>query len=272
MLLISIALIPFKAFSVNRTDLNNRDGYVGFSFMNFGYKEFNPENGALFDREDGVIPGISILLAVSKNGWRVGGCFSLFMGGVDYNGYSQNLVTGALSPLATRTSQDIVDGYVFAEYRKSELSQTEVIPYFGLGYHYWLREIQNGIDDAGNFVPGLSETYDWKYVFVGAKHFISMTHRSELGIDFRLLRIIDPVMTIDLGFAGLPRVSYDLGPRFGWRLAIPWHSSLDSVAQFIIEPYIESWELGQSRVKYGFYEPPSKTRNYGISVGITQRF
>lgn len=244
------------------------------SLLNFGYRELG-DNDKLLDREDGILPGLKLGLRKPADQWLFAADFALHGGDVAYTGHTQ---TGI--PINTRTTQNILDTTIQAEYWTQNGKGIAYAPYIGGGYHYWRRDIQPTSTASGAPVRGLLEIYTWWVGFIGLKTGLHQTDTSHWLVDARLVQIISPSIYIDFG-GQYDNATLLLGERLGIRLALPWRSELDETSHLLIEPYAEYFELGRSAnapltsngsAVGSVYEPYSQTFNYGLTVGIAQKF
>jgi len=166
-----------------RWDMN-----VGVSLLNFGYKEFD-DNGVLLDREDGIIPGVLISLERRKRNWGLVGSVSFNTGQVDYDGFSLDGINPPV-PYKTRTNEDIVDTVLQVENLIRNSKNRKTILYTGIGYHYWARNIQAGVDDIGRPVSSGFEVYEWKLALIGIKGDVYQKERVRWGANFRISQLI----------------------------------------------------------------------------------
>lgn len=110
--------------------------------------------------------------------------------------------------------------------------------------------------------------------FLGAKAVIYKREQSEWSADVRVIRPMDPTVTID--FEGAYSVTPELEPaaRPGVRIAFPWRHKLNGGDTLSLEPYFEQWSLGRSenvsfrsgRVTLTVHEPQSETRHSGVRL------
>jgi hypothetical protein len=240
---------------------------VGVSALNFRYKEFG-DTGGLLDREEGYLPGAAFAIGARKGAWEVSAGGKWFRGRVDYDGQ-----TNAGAPLKTKTDQAIID--VSASVGRWFAAPLQVMPYLGVGYWRWQRDIL-----ATAISSALSETYSWGYAFAGVR--LTAVHRDRFDIDFdvRAIRPIQPKIEVDFG-GSFDRASLDLHSRTGWRVATPVAWRFGSTKSLSVEPFWERQELGRSAnglLKRGgapvgtLFEPSSKSNNFGLTVSFGLRF
>jgi hypothetical protein len=252
------------------------NGRVDVSAMRFDYREY--ESGRQLDRESGGIPGIVFDLAGTTGRWALGGRFSWFTGDVLYDG----LTTPPSVPIRTRTEENILDSSVRIERRLDSGANPGLTLYGGFGYRYWGRDIRPTSTSSGQPVDGLFEMYRWKYFFLGGKTALYRDARSRWVLDARALRPYRP--TIEVEQSGLyDTIKLDLGVHTGWRVALSWEHRISARMQWVMEPYLEAWNIGSSPAapltrngaqvdNKAVYEPSSTTRNLGLAVGLARSF
>lgn len=266
-----VFLVPLGAMAQPEA---GRTLLISGAALNFDYQEFN-SNEKRLNQEEGVIPGLVVRLGQAYDHWLIVGDFSYYDGDVTYNGQ-----TNIGTPVTTRTDQKIVDVAVHAEYWQVTASGFHYALYFGAGYYYRERDIQPTRTITGVPVSGLFETYQWWFGFLGAKTPLYESGRVRWLLDARFTRPVNPSITVD--FNGLSdRVRLDLGERWGVRWALPWRYAMNQATSFVIEPFVESYELGRSAIMPltrngvtigAVNEPRSENFNYGLMVGVQQRF
>lgn len=241
---------------------------AGVSALRFDYTEYKGD-GSIWDMEQGVIPGLSVRFGQRLSAWEWEGVGSYHHGRVDYNGQ-----TNLGAPYATRTDETIADfalriGRWFG-------AGHPWMPYAGLGYRRWDRDILPGLSVDGKWVGGLFESYRWKYVWTGAKFIALQKEKTRLVLDGGILVPIDPEMHVD--FKGTYNISPVLYPesRTGLRVMLTSSHALSVNTELTLEPYYEYWELGRSPIVndggVSVYEPASKTSNLGLNVRLVRMF
>jgi hypothetical protein len=247
--------------------------HTAVSVVDFQYKEFG-DDGALLDREDGLLPGVVFGLSRPIGKWVFAVEAAIFDGEIDYEGHT----TGG-EPITTSSGARIVDLQARAEWWRWKISGWQVAPYGALGYYGWDRDIQPTTTSSGTPVGGVTEYYEWGYAALGAKASIGGPD-SRWTADVRWWRTLDPRLSID--FHGLyDNKVLDLGERPGLRLGLAWQRRFDTHSQVSLEAYHDAWELGRSRdevlrqggVPVGIvYEPRSETRHFGVRAGFLYTF
>lgn len=244
------------------------------SLLDFDYREYG-DQGSLLDKESGILPGLILEIGKSKGQWRLSGKLSGHAGGVTYSGQTNGGV-----PISTVTKQQITDVGLRAEYSFENTPRIIKGIYFSAAQHYWRRDIQPTRTANGSPVAGLLEKYQWWQLNVGANVLLLRTERSQWMLDFSLMRISDP--RISIYFSGLyDDASLALGERWGSRVSLPWRHSLGQSTTLLVEPYIERYKLGRSKSvplsNHGFpigtlFEPNSEYSNLGLAIGLRRDF
>ena len=254
---------------------------IGAAVLDFGYQEFS-DSGKRLNREDGAIPGLGIGISHSFARWLLSGDFSYHAGDVTYRGQTN---TGI--PITSHTDQEIVAMTLRIEYWQATTMLIQggglgynAALYLGVGYHDWVRDIQPTRTAGGAPVSGLFEVYQWWLGFMGAKAVLYESRHADWLLDARLIRPVNPSIKVD--FKGrYDNIQLNLGERWGVRLALPWRYAISPSTGLMVEPFMESHALGRgataSLTRNGVpvgtvNEPRSESRNYGLVIGINQRF
>lgn len=252
-------LLPLKSGAVS-TDTVSAE--FGLSALRFNYKETN-DAGALLDKEQGGIPGVSFKLGARRSLWEWEAAGSYHHGRVAYTGQTQDG-----TPYNTRTDEWIGD--VSLRLGPWLGNDQTIMPFAGIGYRRWYRDLQAG-STGTTAVVSLFETYSWSYVWVGAKFRTNRREQSRTSFDIGLIRPISPEMRV-----GSEATTYHLKGKTGLRLMLTSGIDLAARTQLMIEPYYEHWQLGRSATvvtSSGYwYEPNSNARNLGINLRLARTF
>ena len=244
-------------------------GDIGFSVMNFNYEEFK-ENGQLFNREDGIVPGIKIGMQKNFKQNFILTTFSYHLNDVNYQGETQ-----AGKQIKTRTDEKIYNlAFQFGHQFKKTY---HIFPqlYAGLGYFQWQRDIRSTTTTFG-----LAETYQWWYAIFGTKGILSLSDKAKLSINFGLTYPINPTIEVDFNDIFTAK-KFGLAERWGKMFTLAWQYQYTDTLDIIIEPYLEHWNFNQSarqalmrngKLVGSFVEPQSKMRNYGLMIYLRQTF
>lgn len=226
---------------------------IGLSVVRFHYQEFN-DAGSLLDTEQGGIPGLTLKLEWKNTTWVIESVASFHEGKVTYTGQ-----TSFGAPYNTLTNEKVTD--VALRVGKWFDARYPVMPYLGVGYHHWDRNILPGT------IAGLFETYHWPYIWCGSQVRVAKEKSSQHLLEVGLLLPIKPQMQA-VNYSPILYPESSLGLRGG----VKSNFTLTQKTQITIEPFYEYWNLGRSPVSNSWYEPASKTHNVGINVQIGQDF
>jgi hypothetical protein len=224
----------------------------GISALRFDYREF--DKGRIINRELGGIPGLSLRLGQRRNDWEWEAAGIYHYGRVNYTGEDNHGV-----PLSTTTNESIGDTALRFGYWLD--NNDTFMPYAGLGYHYWGRDIHS----IGT-VSGLYEVYRWPYFWLGGKLLAYERNGSRVMLDFGLVRPLHT--TLDVYVYSTHTRLAPVGKN-GFRLSLISDIPLTTSLRMTLTPYAENWEFGRSpSTANGIYEPISSTRNGGLDLKL----
>jgi tetratricopeptide (TPR) repeat protein len=239
---------------------------IALSYSQFDYKE--DVQPPLKSTEMGWIPQVRLgysYVADDQFYFRAFGELSVGKDDTDYDGSTMSGV-----PLKGTTQNDFARlemdfGYTF----KGSLP-VSITPYTGLGYRYWKRDI------------GYNETYSWWYIPVGAKLLYPVAPNWTIGLNASVNFMFEGHMTASFKSDQLQNATFTLGDRPGALVELPitWRPFLQWA--FTVTPWYEYSEIGKSDAVpvyyyngalYGiFYEPTSRTNQYGIRISTEYLF
>ena len=233
--------------------------------LNFNYAEFN-DNGALLDEENGLLPGISLQLSLSKPSHRLLARLQYFDGEVDYDGQTQDG-----DPFRTNTSEALYSLSVKQFFSDSNDARLEWL--LGIELWFWQRDILSRAD-----VQGLFEKYQWQEFSAGVSMQVLRQKNQHAWLEAQLLQTISPRMSIQLdnGFG-----TVRLGTGLGYRLRFIYQHTLTPQWHWQAQAFIQYFEFGKSNriAVEGFFgqsalliEPRSVTRHQGFSFGLQYDF
>jgi hypothetical protein len=252
---IAIGLAAVCAVAHAQTELEVSAGLMGFS-----YKEY-ADSGALLDREDAWLPGVTGELGHRIGAWRISASGSFFGGSADYGGQTQGGVAAN-----TTTDEQLWSAGLRLE-RRFEIGTVSLSPYVGLAYHEWQRDINSGRAVNNTPVSGLLEVYSWTTAGLGALLWVS----SRWALDARVFRTVAPEMQVRLP-GGTSDTLFELGESTGGRLALLGTYPLDARLRLRLEAFYETWSFGRSPVRNRFLEPRRDTQTAGLLVGLIRSF
>lgn len=242
---------------------------LGPAVLGFRYREESAD-GSLLDQERGALPGFCAAAAQGRGRVfvRVAGCY--YRGTVSYDGHTQSGV-----PVSTDTDESLGDGRLEVGARFG-VPGARVYRIYGLvGYRRWERTIRSTPS-----VNGLSETYTWPYVGLGANGVLLRRGRWQWNADLQLREPVRPRVHID--FRGLYDTSTVRPAALpGFRLALPLTYRLSPTTGVTVTPYWDFWRLGKSDVNTLYqggvpvgtvHEPASRTSSPGVSLQVYARY
>lgn len=257
---IAICLAAACAVAHAQTELQVSAGLMGFS-----YKEY-ADSGALLDREDARLPGVTGEVRHRIGAWRISASGSFFGGSADYRGQTQGGVAAN-----TTTDEQLWSAGLRLE-RRLELGTVSLSPYVGFTYHEWRRDIKSGRAVNNTPVSGLLEVYSWNTAELGALLWISSSRGGlEGAVDARVFRTVAPELQVRLPGSNRDTL-FELGERTGGRLALLGTYPLDARLRLRLEAFYERWSFGRSPVRNGFFEPRSDTQTAGLLLGLIRSF
>lgn len=237
-----------------------------FRISYFDYKEDLP--APLKSTESGWLPGFVIGWTRAKPGAVYARTFlELSSGDVEYDGTTQTgrpITYSGSNQLLFRVEGNI--GYTLG------LGSLLVSPYTGYGYRYWKR----GDSDVVDSVAFVREDYEWMYIPVGLRAIIPAGERVSIepngGARFMFWGRMTAYLS-DFGYSSDP--TFDLGNKPGYFVEIPIRYRMDRGWSLVLTPFYEYSAIGQSDIESvrrgpfidSFYEPSSRTHQFGINIG-----
>jgi len=136
-----------------------------------------------------------------------------------------------------------------------------LIPYVGYGYRYWER----GQARITSTYIEYEEDYSWSYMPIGLKADYYINERWNIG----------GTIAIHIMFNGKMKIGdteFDLGNKTGFYADLPVTYKFTSNWSIVGTPWYEYSEIGQSNIVAGYYEPASKTNQYGFKLGVSYSY
>lgn len=181
------------------------------------------------------------------------------MGVVDYDGF---IVTtqGVRSPYRTSTGYAHFEGTLSIGYTFRLFGAVELAPVAGFGIEFWNRDLDNGGPN------GYDEQYSVSVGDVGVN--VAYIHSKnfqvfsgvQLGFPLSLSEVVD---LSTRGRSQLPILN--LNPGINPRVLL--HAGA-SISRVLIDVYVETWNLSESDISNGYYQPYSTRTRYGVKVGF----
>lgn len=241
-----------------------------FRISYFDYKEDVP--APLKSTESGWIPGAAFGWTRTKPGALYARAFLEFSSGdVKYDGTTQSGV-----PVTNSNSNQFlfrVEGNMGYTFGSGNLA---VSPYTGLGYRYWKRGDSEAIQSGPVFVSFVREDYQWLYIPVGIRAVYPAGGQFSIEPNAAVRFMFWGQMTAylsDIGYNSDP--TFDLGNKPGYFVEVPIRYRLSRNWSVSLTPWYEYSAIGQSDVVSAqrgsridsFYEPSSRTHQYGFNIG-----
>jgi len=144
----------------------------------------------------------------------------------------------------------------------------------GLGYHYWLRELNSNQE----------EIYSWAYAQISAGATTQIYQDWTIGLDLTAQLAIDPTMEADFngGSNGNLDETFDLGTTYTYKVAVPFNLPLEDGLSFVAKAEYEFTKINKSNVIIsptfipcsvnGCYEPDSQQKNWHFYAGVQLDF
>jgi len=242
-----------------------------FRISHFDYKEDLP--APLKSTEPGWIPGTTVSWTRTKPGSLYTRTFLEFSyGDVKYDGTTQTgqpITDSSSNQFLFRVEANI--GYTFGS------GKLLLSPYTGLGYRYWKR----GDSEVVNSAAFVREDYEWMYIPVGLRAVYQLNPLLSIEPNAAVRFMFWGRMTAylsDIGYGSDP--TFDLGDKPGYYVEIPIRYQLGRNWSLSLTPWYEYSAIGQSdpvsvqngHLTYSFYEPPSRTHQYGFNIGAGYSF
>lgn len=205
---------------------------VSARLLNFNYEEFD-QTGASFNKETGVIPGLSItVLKPYVNFTNMVG-FEAYDGQVDYDGQTQS---GA--PHSTVTDERLYQ--LFYQLNWS-LAETNSSIYGKVAWQQWDRDIQ-----SANNVSGLFEQYQWWAFEAGLLATLLENDINKWQFEFGASKISNGTIKIDLDRFGYGQPILNLGDGYGVSAALKFLHNLSNRDQVEFNLQHRYWTFGRS--------------------------
>jgi hypothetical protein len=152
-------------------------------------------------------------------------------------------------------------------------------PYVGYGYRHWSR----GEAYTTSTYSSYNETYYWHYFPVGITADFNIGDKLVIQPNAGLRIMFSGNMSANLSELdpGYNDPKFKLGNKTGWYAEIPVTYKFSQAWAIVMKPWYEYSEIGQSDTVpltyygtvYGYaYEPSSKTKQYGVNVGIVANY
>ena len=235
-------------------------------FLYFDYKESLPS--PFKSTEKGWIPGGRLIYSYQGVDNPLYGRLlgEFFDGEIDYDGTTQEG-----TPVKAKSDATILIGEANIGYN---IKPIKVIVYTGIGYRDWNRKVGEQY----------SEDYRWKYWPIGLRGNYRINEKLSGAIDVSARYAFGGTIKVYLSDfnPGYNNPKADLGEKWGFKVEAPIeYKLLEPNWTFVTTPWYEYSAIGKSNIfdityqgipDGSGYEPSSKTRQYGINLGVKYRF
>ena len=255
---------------------NGMSVQIGYDGASLSYKETDPINSSVLDKDTGWQNGIN---AEARYDGSIIGIPFFMRGYYDFIGSGSAKYSGSLqngTPITMSTKEAISKtefdlGLKVWNDRNGTLSF-----YGGIGYRWW--------DRGQDALPDYKEKYRWAFGTAGANVSWRITDKFIAALDGALLIPISPTMKTNV--AGLlDNATFHMKSRIGFRAQLPLSYDFYTIKRFkmyaYVTPYYERWNIGQSPqilltsggqpVAYAI-EPKSHTDLFGSLLGVGVHF
>jgi opacity protein-like surface antigen len=194
----------------------------------------------------------------------------------DYDGTTQSGTPVKDSSDNTWWNYEFLAGYIVRNVLDSPI---RVIPYSGVGYKVWERNL--------NGSSPYSEEYAWFYLPVGVRVEVPVTPEFTFGVDASVRIMFGGIMQLDFDEPAYDEPELNLGNRVGYKLQMPMSYLVNSRFSVMVNPWYEYTRFGASDWKavttevyneitgeydkvnvFSVKEPSSDTHEYGVDVGV----
>jgi hypothetical protein len=249
-----------------------RDVDISFMYHKFDYKEDLPS--PLKSTEDGWLPGFSVAWSRhQKNTVYTRFLTEISSGDVTYDGTTQ---TGTPIRFTAHNHQFLFRGEFNVGFHFPVSGNLSLTPYTGYGYRFWMR----GQAKSTPLYQTYSEEYSWHYWPLGIRADVRLSDRLSVVPNVGIRVMFRGTMTAFLSDLDhrYSNPEFSLGGKTGWFAEIPLKWKVSPSWSFVIKPWYEYSEIGGSDpVAVGYrgsyvgmyYEPSSKTTQYGLNCGMT---
>lgn len=242
---------------------------LGLSLHQFDYKE---KVSVGKSTESGVLPTMHIGYRASlSNAWILGLQGAMTFAKTKYDGTTMDGKTA----IQGDTSNEMYNFEVHAGRDFLDGSQYSLVPYLGLGYHHWARDLRG--PDASR-KGGYRENYRWWYLPVGMR----VGYQSggfSIALDASLRWNLGGSILANMGDVDsrLDDHRSSLGSALGYRLAMPIAVKVSDGFAIVGTPFYEQTKIGQGdgaeltskgrSTGIVLAEPESTTHMYGMQLG-----
>ncbi|HVO64927.1 MAG TPA: hypothetical protein VMT12_00460 [Syntrophales bacterium] len=258
-----------------RSFFANQSFELSFMYYYFDYKEDLP--APFKSTESGWLPGVYIGWYYNKKNAVYSKVFFEFSyGDTEFDGTTQ---AGTPIKFKEDNHQFLFRGEWDIGYNFGLTKDISIKPYTGYGFRLWDR----GYAKRTAAYTSYKERYYWHYIPVGIMADFNVGDKLSIEPNAGARIMFYGKMTayfseVDPGYND---PEFKLGNKVGWYAEIPLKYRLSQSWSIVVKPWYEYSAIGESDVSaltyYGalsgyYYEPTSKTNQYGVNVGVIFSF
>ncbi len=247
----------------------------GLMYHYFDYKEDIDPPGK--STEKGWLPGFYLGWSYNKKNDIYSKVLIEFSyGETEYDGTTQS---GTPISFSNDNDQFLFRGEWNIGYNFVIAKDISLKPYAGYGYRYWSR----GDAKVTATYASYKERYYWHYLPVGMRADVTLGDKLfiEPNAGFRWMfygRMTAYLSELDPGYND---PEFKLGNKLGWYAEIPVRYKFSPYWSVVVKPWYEYSKIGKSNdddLTYcgyydgTYYEPASRTHQYGLNVGLVASY
>lgn len=232
--------------------------------QSFTWKEYS--GGRELLKEDGALYGVGYAGRYTFMGFlTVRPRGELFGGEIDYDGQTQDGIPASTDTeyAGIKTEGDI--GYLWGDPGKATVE-----PFVGLGWRYWERDIQSGVDQTGRYISGATEYYSIFYGRLGVRGDIALSEKVRMFLEGTVKLPIDNQEEAEDVCTNYGCYDVDLEP--GKRVSYYAELGLKA-AMFKVSAFYEGLRFSESDAETIpgaiVWQPESEADIYGVNVGVS---
>ncbi|MDT8282353.1 MAG: hypothetical protein RQ982_05995 [Gammaproteobacteria bacterium] len=261
-----ISLCVFFALVITTPALADIAVDVSARLLNFHYEEFD-QSGETFNKENGIIPGLSIATSKALSNFTNTISIEAYDGQVDYDGQTQ---VGA--PHSTNTDETLYRLFYKLNWSPEE---SRFAIYGRVAWQQWNRDILS-MDN----VSGLFERYRWWTLEAGISAILFENDADKWQFELGASKVSNGTIKVDLERFGYGKPELDLGDGHGISGLLKYQHQItyrDNIGLAVEHRY---WTFGRSNSKtlsnnietITITEPRSVTNHSIISVNYAHYF
>ena len=267
----AIALCTVLSFSLVHAEtgikaVNNQIGLsIGAQHIDYVEEDtYGATSSGTLDSEKGWQPGIK--LHYGLQGDKLGvkdlyfkASYAYAKGKSHYDGYLQNLTTGALTPYASDTHVSSTDAQLKLGKGYAVGLKTQLTPYVAYNYREWER-------DSSRDPYGYLEMYTHDALSVGLLAQYAFTSKLVLSADASIGKMFNAQMVVEHYY------KFDLDKRLLYTFDIGLDYAITDAWHIFGNFQYMQYRYGESNVIAGFIEPNSKSKIMQFYVGAAYGF